>query len=127
MCIRDRDKLEAAYRESLAHPIGMPTVKELAHKGSKVVFVVPDRVKGCLLYTSSTLILDEQGLSLRFFGLPLRAMPVSYTHLLCIGGKGPPVKGITEFSVRLRRRRSFTRCRRWKPSSRCPCWCARAP
>ena len=40
------DKLEAAYRESLDHPIGMPTVKELAHKGSKVVFVVPDRVKG---------------------------------------------------------------------------------
>lgn len=39
-------KLEAAYRESLDHPIGMPTVKELAHKGSKVVFVVPDRVKG---------------------------------------------------------------------------------
>ena len=40
------DKLKAAYRESLDHPIGMPTVKELAHKGSKVVFVVPDRVKG---------------------------------------------------------------------------------
>ena len=40
------DRLEAAYRESLDHPIGMPTVKELAHKGSKVVFVVPDRVKG---------------------------------------------------------------------------------
>ena len=40
------DKLETAYRESLDHPIGMPTVKELAHKGSKVVFVVPDRVKG---------------------------------------------------------------------------------
>ena len=40
------DKLEAAYRESLDHPIGMPTVKELAHKGSKVVFVVPARVKG---------------------------------------------------------------------------------
>ena len=40
------DQLEAAYRESLAHPIGMPTLSELAHKGSTVTFVVPDRVKG---------------------------------------------------------------------------------
>lgn len=40
------DKLEAAYKESLAHPIGMPRVSELVHKGSKVVFIVPDRVKG---------------------------------------------------------------------------------
>ena len=40
------DQLEAAYRESLDHPIGMAPVKELVHKGSKVVFVIPDRVKG---------------------------------------------------------------------------------
>ena len=40
------DRLEAAYRESLDHPIGMQPVKELVHRGSKVVFVVPDRVKG---------------------------------------------------------------------------------
>lgn len=40
------DKLEAAYLESLANPIGMPTLTELAHKGSTVVFIVPDRVKG---------------------------------------------------------------------------------
>ena len=40
------DQLEAAYKESLANPIGMPTLTELAHEGSKVVFVVPDRVKG---------------------------------------------------------------------------------
>ncbi len=30
------DQLEAAYLESLAHPIGMPTLTELAHKGSTV-------------------------------------------------------------------------------------------
>lgn len=30
------DKLEEAYLESLAHPIGMPTLTELAHKGSTV-------------------------------------------------------------------------------------------
>ena len=40
------DQLEAAYRESLDNPIGMPPVKELVGKGSKVVFIVPDRVKG---------------------------------------------------------------------------------
>lgn len=40
------EELEAAYRESLSHPIGMAPVKELVHKGSKVVFVIPDRVKG---------------------------------------------------------------------------------
>ncbi len=40
------EQLEEAYLESLAHPIGMPTLTELAHKGSRVVIVVPDRVKG---------------------------------------------------------------------------------
>lgn len=40
------DQLERAYRESLDHPIGMAPVKELVHKGSRVVFVIPDRVKG---------------------------------------------------------------------------------
>lgn len=44
-CIPE-DQLEAAYLESLAHPIGMPTLTQLAHKGSRVCFVVPDRVKG---------------------------------------------------------------------------------
>ena len=40
------DKLEEAYLESLANPIGMPTLTELARKGSTVAFIVPDRVKG---------------------------------------------------------------------------------
>jgi len=40
------DKLEEAYLESLANPIGMPPLKELAHKGSTVTIVVPDRIKG---------------------------------------------------------------------------------
>ena len=40
------EKLEAAYKESLAHPIGMEPVKNLVHKGSRVVFIIPDRVKG---------------------------------------------------------------------------------
>ena len=44
-CIPE-EQLEAAYKESLAHPIGMPRVSELVHAGSKVVFVIPDRVKG---------------------------------------------------------------------------------
>ena len=40
------DQLEAGYLESLANPIGMPTLTELAHKGSTVTIIVPDRVKG---------------------------------------------------------------------------------
>lgn len=40
------DQLEATYLESLAHPIGMPTLTELARPGSTVTFIVPDRVKG---------------------------------------------------------------------------------
>ena len=40
------EQLEKAYLESLAHPIGMPRLSELADKESKVTFVVPDRVKG---------------------------------------------------------------------------------
>ena len=40
------DQLEAAYLESLAHPIGMPTLTELAGPGKTVTIVVPDRVKG---------------------------------------------------------------------------------
>ncbi len=40
------NQLKEAYLESLAHPIGMPRLSELAHKGTTVTFVVPDRVKG---------------------------------------------------------------------------------
>ena len=40
------DKLEAAYLESLRNPIGMKPLSELAFPGAKVVFIVPDRVKG---------------------------------------------------------------------------------
>lgn len=40
------DQLKDAYRVSLDNPIGMEPVKNLAHKGNKVVFIVPDRVKG---------------------------------------------------------------------------------
>ena len=44
-CIPE-DKLEEAYLESLHHPIGMKPLSELAFPGAKVVFIVPDRVKG---------------------------------------------------------------------------------
>lgn len=40
------DKLKEAYLESLANPIGMPRLSELAHKGTTVTIIVPDRVKG---------------------------------------------------------------------------------
>ena len=40
------DALYDATLKSIRNPIGMPTLTELAHKGSKVVFVIPDIVKG---------------------------------------------------------------------------------
>ncbi len=36
----------AATKESLLNPLGMEPISKLAHKGSKVVIVFPDRVKG---------------------------------------------------------------------------------
>ncbi len=43
---QDWDSLYAATLDSIRHPIGMPPLTELAHKGSRVVFVIPDIVKG---------------------------------------------------------------------------------
>ena len=46
-CIpQDWDSLYNATLESIRHPIGMPALRELAHKGTKVVIVIPDIVKG---------------------------------------------------------------------------------
>ena len=44
-CIPE-DKLEEETLKSIRNPIGMPPLTELAHKGSKVTIVFPDRVKG---------------------------------------------------------------------------------
>lgn len=46
------EKLEEAYLTSLRNPIGMEPLSKLAHKGSKVVFIIPDIVKGGLQPTS---------------------------------------------------------------------------
>ena len=43
---QDWDSLYAATQESIRHPIGMPPLTELAHEGSRVVFIIPDIVKG---------------------------------------------------------------------------------
>jgi hypothetical protein len=43
---QDMETLMNATRESVRHPIGMPPLSELAHKGSKVTIVIPDIVKG---------------------------------------------------------------------------------
>ena len=46
-CIpQDWDSLYKATQESVRHPIGMKPLSELAHKGSTVVIVIPDIVKG---------------------------------------------------------------------------------
>ena len=43
---QDWDSLYKATLESIRHPIGMEPLSELAHKGSTVVIVIPDIVKG---------------------------------------------------------------------------------
>ena len=43
---QDWDSLYKATQESVRHPIGMKPLSELAHKGSTVVIVIPDIVKG---------------------------------------------------------------------------------
>lgn len=46
-CIaQDMDSLIEATRESVRNPIGMEPVHKLVQKGSKVVFIIPDIVKG---------------------------------------------------------------------------------
>ena len=40
------ENLYAKTLESIRDPIGMPPLRELAHKGSRVVIVIPDIVKG---------------------------------------------------------------------------------
>ena len=45
---QDWDALYQATLESIRNPIGMPPLAELARRGSRVVFVIPDIVKsGC--------------------------------------------------------------------------------
>jgi len=44
-CIPE-DQLEEKTRESILHPMGMEPLSKLAHKGSKVTIIFPDRVKG---------------------------------------------------------------------------------
>lgn len=41
-----KEKLVEATRESVRNPMGMDPLSKLAHKGSTVVFVIPDIVKG---------------------------------------------------------------------------------
>ena len=43
---QDWQSLYAATLSSIRQPIGMPPLSQLAKKGSRVVFVIPDIVKG---------------------------------------------------------------------------------
>ena len=49
---QDWDTLYNATLESVRRPIGMPPLRQLARKGSTVVFVIPDIVKGGVQPTS---------------------------------------------------------------------------
>ena len=49
---QDWNSLYNATMESIRNPIGMPPLVELAKKGSKVVFIIPDIVKGGIQLTS---------------------------------------------------------------------------
>jgi hypothetical protein len=46
------EALYNATMDSIRNPIGMPPLAELAHQGSKVVFIIPDIVKGGVQPTS---------------------------------------------------------------------------
>ncbi len=76
------EELEAAYLESLAHPIGMPALSELAHKGSTVTIVVPDRVKGGEQATS------HRKLSIKYILRELYAAGVEKKDVLFIISNG---------------------------------------
>jgi len=61
---QDWDSLYVATLESVRNPIGMPALRELAKKGSKVTIIIPDIVKGGLQPTahrrvSISVVLDE--------------------------------------------------------------------
>ena len=49
---QDWDTLYAETLKSIRNPIGMPPLRELGRKGSKVVFIIPDIVKGGIQPTS---------------------------------------------------------------------------
>ena len=49
---QDWDSLYQATLESIRNPIGMKPLSALAHKGSTVVFIIPDIVKGGVQPTS---------------------------------------------------------------------------
>lgn len=49
---QDMESIMETTRNSIRNPIGMPTLSELAHKDSKVVFIIPDIVKGGLQDTA---------------------------------------------------------------------------
>lgn len=76
------NELEKAYLESLAHPIGMPTLTELAHKGTTVTIIIPDRVKGGEQPTS------HRKMSVKYILRELYAAGVQKTDILFIISNG---------------------------------------
>lgn len=76
------NQLKEAYLESLSHPIGMPGISELAHKGTTVTFIVPDRVKGGEQPTS------HRKLSIRYILEELYAAGVEKKDILLIISNG---------------------------------------
>ena len=60
-CIPE-DQIVAKTRESIRNPMGMKPLSELAHKGSKVVIVIPDIVKGALSFLNFKISLDFSSL-----------------------------------------------------------------
>ena len=95
-CIPE-EQLEAAYLESLAHPIGMPTLTELAHKGTTVTIIVPDRVKGGEQPTSHRklsikYILKELYAAMAFIREVKHPMPRQFSVMNCSMNSGIQVR-----------------------------------
>ncbi len=85
------ENLEAAYKESLANPIGMPNLTQIVKGGEEdgkpaseqtVVFVVPDRVKGGEQATS------HRKLSIKYILEELYAAGIQHQNIMFIVSNG---------------------------------------
>ena len=82
-CIPE-DKLEEETLKSIRNPMGMPPLTELAHKGSKVVIIFPDIVKGGLQPTA------HRKISIKLILQELYSVGVEKKDILLICSNGQP-------------------------------------
>lgn len=85
-CISGKE-LEIAYKENLSHPTRIPIIRGLVYKGSKIAFIVPDRVKGGEQTTS------HRKLTVKYILQGLCEVGVEHKNILTIIPNGLHPKG----------------------------------